>query len=51
LEFDAKELGGRVTMVVTIRRYNQWCFRIWLGVKLIRLAAWIMWMNVEIEEQ
>lgn len=48
---DAKELAKQVTLIVTLRldRANQWLWRVKVASWLIRLAAWVMWVNVEIE--
>jgi hypothetical protein len=47
---DAKELAGNITINIKVTRYNQWQFRYNLGLWLIQLAAWIMWINIEVEE-
>ena len=49
---DTKKLiqDHRMTLHVKIHRLNQWRWRLWAGSWLIRLAAWVMWMGVEIEE-
>lgn len=50
-EVDIKDLSKRVTVSVTLWNIKQWRVRIWLGKILIRLAAWVMWVNVEFEER
>jgi DNA-directed RNA polymerase subunit RPC12/RpoP len=49
-EVDTKEIVRQnVMMVVTLRRFNQWQFRLWIASLLARLAAWIAWMGIEFE--
>ncbi len=43
---DAKNLASQVTVEVTIKNYQQWGARVWIGTKLIQFAAWLMWVNV-----
>jgi hypothetical protein len=52
MKFDAsaKDLGNRMTIDVKIADYGQWKIRIWIGTKLVQLAAWIMWVNVKFVE-
>ena len=38
-----------ITVHVHLKDARQWRWRLVLGSWLIRLAAWVMWMNVEIE--
>ena len=40
---------AHLTMKVKLRGVNQWRVRLWLGAQLIRLAAWVMWMDVEFD--
>lgn len=37
-------------MTVKIRRYHEWSIRLWVGLQLIRLAAWLAWFGLEEEE-
>lgn len=46
---DATQLTKQLTLVVTIKNIRELKFRLWLGEQLIRLAAMIMSMNIEIE--
>jgi len=52
-ELDTKTLiqDSNITLHITIHRLNQWLWRLWLGKQLLILAAWVMWMNIEIEER
>lgn len=36
------------TMVVRVRGMRQFRVRVWIAVRLIRLAAWVMWTPVEV---
>ena len=51
VKIDAKDLAGKMIMHVKIKRCQQWQWRIRIAVVFIRLAAWIMWVNVEIENE
>jgi hypothetical protein len=46
---DMKEMANRVTITATLKNARQFHWRVWLGVRLIKLAAWVMWMDVEFE--
>ena len=50
LEGDMQTIANRLEITVNLRGMTQWKVRVWLGVQLIRLAAWIMWVNVEFED-
>jgi len=47
---DTKRLiqDQNMTLNVKIYNLNQWRWRLWLGKHIIRLAAWVMWMDVVI---
>jgi hypothetical protein len=45
----AKSLMHSLTLTVRISRMPELRFRLWLGMKLIHLAAWVMWTNLRIE--
>ena len=48
---DMKDLvGKRLTLNVKVKRVREWRLRRELALALIRLAAWIMWVSIEIEE-
>jgi hypothetical protein len=49
LNFNSKQNG--LAFIVTIKRYNQWRVRLWLAMKLIRFAAWIAWVDIEINDE
>lgn len=49
LEVDARELAAQLTLTVKMRRANQWLWRVKVASWLIRLAAVVMWVNIEIE--
>jgi hypothetical protein len=46
---DAKDLAKHITLTVRLGRLDHWLWRVNIAKWLIRLAAWIMWVNVEIE--
>ena len=47
---DTKRIANHITMKVELKRYQGWLWRVKLGMLLIRLAAWIMWVDVEIKD-
>ena len=49
LNVDAKTLASKVTLQITIQRGRRWQWRIAIGAWLIRLAALIMWVPIEME--
>lgn len=49
IDLDAKRLARQVTLTVKVKRYQGWRYRLTLAKGLIRLAAWIAWVNVELE--
>ncbi|HUX29156.1 MAG TPA: hypothetical protein VMV78_00855 [Thiobacillus sp.] len=50
ITMDVKDFAPRCTIDVKLKNARQWRWRVFLGVCLIRLAAWIMWVNVEFED-
>jgi hypothetical protein len=46
----AKQMANNITLTVRIKRGSEWGIRLKIGAWLIRLAAWVMWMDIEIEE-
>lgn len=44
-----KTAAQNLTLHVQIKGVNQWRWRLALGAWLIRLAAWVMWLDVEFE--
>lgn len=46
----AKSLMHSLTLTVRISRMPELRFRLWLGMKLIHLAAWVMWTQIRIEK-
>jgi hypothetical protein len=46
---DAKQMANNITLHVRVKRSNEWEWRLKVGLWLIRLAAWVMWMGIEIE--
>ena len=46
---DMKTIASGYTIRVKIKRYHSWLWRLKIGMCLIRLAAWFMWVNIEIE--
>ena len=49
ITMNVKDFAPRCTLTVKLKNARQWRWRISFGTWLIRLAAWIMWVNVEIE--
>ena len=49
IDLHAKTIANNITMTVRFREGRQWAWRLKLGSWLIRLAAWVMWVNVELE--
>lgn len=49
-QIDSVKVMKTVTINVKIKRFNELKIRLWLGVQLIKLAALVMNMNVEIVE-
>ena len=50
ITLDTKKLAQSMVLHVRLGRGDAWIFRVKIASWLIRLAAWIMWANVEIEE-
>ncbi len=48
---DTKKLANRFTMHLKMKRWDQWKFRVAIGFWLMRLAARIMWIHFEIEDE
>ena len=46
-----KKIANGFTIRITFPQMNQWLWRLKIGVWLIRLAAWVMWMNVEVNAE
>lgn len=51
-EVDARDMvRERMSLAVSLGRCNQLKIRFWLGFHLLRLVAWVMWIdNIEIVE-
>ena len=49
-EANMHTIANLLEITVNLRGMTQWKVRVWLGVQLIRLAAWIMWVNVEFDD-
>jgi hypothetical protein len=47
---DAKQMAHSITLKVRLPRLNEWRARLKIGSWLIRLAAWVMWLNIDIQE-
>jgi hypothetical protein len=47
IDVDMKELAEQFEIEVRLKNLNQWKIRIWLGRKLIQLAAWIIWADIK----
>lgn len=49
LEFDAVKTMRGVTLYATVKRGTEVKWRVWLGVRLMYMAAWVMNCNIDIE--
>lgn len=47
---NAGEVCKNVTMTVRVTGMRKWRFRLWLGMQLLRLTAWVFPVNVLIVE-
>lgn len=50
-EFDAVDMMREATMTVTVKRGTELQWRLWLGTRLIALAALVMNCNIKVEVQ
>ncbi len=48
---DVKDLAKEITLTVYTKRLSRWRWRLKVASWLFRLAAWIMWVNIEIEAE
>jgi len=48
-QLNTRDLAHSITLEVKLRGSKQWEWRLKLAGWLIRLAAWVAWMNAEIE--
>lgn len=48
-ELDAKKLANEITVTVKIKHYHSWRVRLWIALRLISFAAWLAWLNIEVE--
>lgn len=46
---DAKDLASHITITVKTQRMEQWRWRLVVAGWLFRLAALIMWCNIELD--
>ena len=51
LTFEASDLAEQLTMQVSVKGYQGWRFRLRIAVWLIRLAAWIARVNLEVIDE
>ena len=49
VEYSVKDLAAAYVLYARITNVGEWSWRLTVGSWLIRLAAWVMWVNVEIE--
>ncbi len=49
LEIDLREILSWMTMIVRVRRIREMKARLWIGLKLIKLSAWIIGIKHEEE--
>lgn len=50
VDVDIKKYANEGTINVAIKHFKHWKIRVWVGMRLMRLAAWIMWCNIEFKE-
>ena len=50
IEIDMKKLSKEYNVEIKLKNLHQWRFRVWVGMKLMEAAAWLMWVNVEFIE-
>lgn len=43
------DLTRQITMNITITQFKRWQLRFWLGTQIMKLAAKIMQVNIDIE--
>ena len=48
---DAKSLTADITMKVNIKGMRQWKWRVMIAIQLIRLAAWVMGVGLEVSHE
>ena len=51
LDVQMKDLAHKMTLVVRLKGVDRWAWRVRIATWLLRLAAWIAWMNVEIDTE
>lgn len=49
-EVDAVNMMREVTVHIRIKRHKELQWRLWLGARLIALAAWVMNCRIEVED-
>ena len=47
---DTVEAMRNVTMHIRLKRHTEFRFRVWLGVRLIALAAWVLNCNIHVTQ-
>ena len=47
---DVVETMRDVTMDIRLKRHAEFRFRVWLGVRLIALAAWVLNCNIHVTQ-
>ena len=45
---DMRDVASKYMLTLRIKRADQWRWRLKLGLWLIQLAAWVMWVKIEI---
>jgi hypothetical protein len=49
IEIDMKNVAKKWNVEIKLKNIKQWRFRVWVGTKIIELAAWVLWSDIEIE--
>ena len=50
LRLDAQKLMREITVVVAVRKTPGYRVRRWLGLRLLRMGAWVLGCGFEVEE-
>lgn len=50
VEVDLKKMANQATISVVLKNFKQWQIRMRVGMRVIKLAAWIMGTNIEFKE-
>jgi hypothetical protein len=51
VQINVNKFTKRFTMVVTVHETRRFRLRKWLALRLIRLAAWVLGMGIEVRSE